>query len=148
MGVLRRIHGRTGLLPSSDTPSEYFPELLSLQPDETRLWSPFASEAQFERFSSLWLQRYEEVKTALCAEVDRLDDAAAYAPEIMDLAGAIAALTAEQRAELGDAPVPSLRRSGPSGSCLPLKPGQRNGRRRETAKPPSCWTPLCNASSP
>jgi uncharacterized protein len=89
-------------------PSEYFPELLSLQPDETRLWSPFASEAQFERFSSLWLQRYEEVKTALCAEVDRLDDAAAYAPEIMDLAGAIAALTAEQRAELGDAPVPSF----------------------------------------
>jgi uncharacterized protein len=89
-------------------PSEYFPELLSLQPDETRPWTPFANEAQYDRFSTLWLRRYEEVATALSAEVDQLDDEAAYAPEILDLAGAIATLTPEQRGELGDAPIPSF----------------------------------------
>ena len=89
-------------------PSEYFPALLNLQPDDAQPWSPFADEAQYERFSALWLQRYEEVKAALSAEVEQLDDEAAYAPEIMDLAGAVATLTPEQRAELGDAPIPSF----------------------------------------
>ncbi len=89
-------------------PSEYFPVLLNLQADATPVWAPFADEAQFDRFYAYWLQRYEEVSTALAAPVERLDDEAAYAPEIIDLSGAIAQLTPEQRAEMGDAPIPSF----------------------------------------
>lgn len=87
-------------------PADYFGVLLGLEPDaEPPL---FASEAQFERFTSLWLQRWSEVATALDADVETLDDARAYQPEVMDLRGAIAALTPEQRAEMGDAPIPSF----------------------------------------
>ncbi|MEY4139331.1 MAG: hypothetical protein RLZZ371_1513 [Pseudomonadota bacterium] len=37
-----------------------------------------------------------------------LDDERAYQPEVMDLRGAIAALPEEQRAEMGDSPIPSF----------------------------------------
>lgn len=49
-----------------------------------------------------------EVATALNTPIEALDDARAYQPEVMDLRGAIAALTPEQRAEMGDAPIPSF----------------------------------------
>lgn len=86
--------------------TEYFEVLLDLEDNsETPL---FADHAQFQRFSALWTRRFNEVKAALDAGVDSLDDEHAYQPEVMDLRGAIAALPAEQRAEMGDAPIPSF----------------------------------------
>jgi uncharacterized protein len=68
----------------------------------------FADDAQFQRFSALWTRRFNEVKAALDMDVQTLDDERAYQPEVMDLRGAIAALPPEQRAEMGDAPIPSF----------------------------------------
>jgi len=88
------------------SPSEYFSVLLDLEDDsETPL---FVDEAQFKRFYDLWMRRWNEVATALNADVESLDDECAYQPEVMDMRSAIAALPEEQRAEMGDAPVPSL----------------------------------------
>jgi uncharacterized protein len=86
--------------------AEYFSELLDLEDDnETPL---FIDDVEFQRFSALWMRRYNEVKAALDVDVESLDDARAYQPEVMDLRGAIAALPQEQRAEMGDAPIPSF----------------------------------------
>jgi len=89
-------------------PSEYLPELLSIETHEPNVLALFADDAQFERFMALWSQRWNEVAIALQADVESFDDERAYQPEIMDLRAAVAALTPEQRAEMGDAPVPSF----------------------------------------
>jgi len=88
------------------SPTEYFSVLLDLEDDsETPL---FADEAQFKRFFDLWMRRWNEVATALDADVQALDDERAYHPEVLDMLGAIAALPEEDRAEMGDAPIPSF----------------------------------------
>jgi uncharacterized protein len=89
-------------------PSEYLQVLLGHDPDGASDPALFADAAQFERFMELWVQRWNEVATALNTPVEALDDERAYQPEVMDLRGAIAALSPEQRAEMGDAPVPSF----------------------------------------
>lgn len=83
---------------------EYFPMLLG--GDEGT--EVFSDAAQRERFMALWTQRWREVATSLEAEVESLEDDAAYQPEIMDVRGAVAALPAEERAALGDEPLPSF----------------------------------------
>jgi uncharacterized protein len=90
--------------------SEYLPVLLGGAEDDEAATLPasFADNAQFERFMGLWVQRWNEVAVSLNADVQSLDDDRAYQPEVMDLRGAIAALTPEQRAEMGDAPIPSF----------------------------------------
>jgi uncharacterized protein len=88
------------------SPDEYFSVLLDLQEDSQP--ALFANEAQFERFTDLWLRRWSEIATALSADIQALDDERAYQPEVMDLRSAIAALTLEQRADMGDAPIPSF----------------------------------------
>jgi len=89
-------------------PSEYLPELLGIEAHEPNVLALFADDAQFERFMALWSQRWNEVAIALQADVESFDDERAYQPEVMDLRAAVAALTPEQRAEMGDAPVPSF----------------------------------------
>lgn len=89
-------------------PSEYLPELLGIEAHEPNVLALFADDAQFERFMALWTQRWNEVAIALQADVESFDDERAYQPEVMDLRAAVAALTPEQRAEMGDAPVPSF----------------------------------------
>jgi len=74
---------------------EYLPVLLGL--DEG---ADFADEAQRARFLSLWQRRLTEVRTALDEPVEALDEEGAYAPEVMDVRGAIASLPPEDRAEL------------------------------------------------
>jgi uncharacterized protein len=81
-------------------PAEYLPVLLGM--DDAELGAPFADAAQRERFLALWTRRWREVQTALDAEVENLEDEAAYQPEVMDVRGAIAALSPSERAELGD----------------------------------------------
>ena len=66
---------------------EWLPVLLGL--DEG---GSFASDAQREQFMALWERRFEEVRTALDTEINALDEDKAYAPEVMDVRGAIASL--------------------------------------------------------
>jgi uncharacterized protein len=68
----------------------------------------FADAAQAERFMTLWLQRWNEVADALNAEVESLDDEAAYHPEVMDVRGAIAALPPEEQASMAGEDIPSF----------------------------------------
>jgi uncharacterized protein len=89
-------------------PSEYLPVLLAIGADGAQDEGSFADEAQAGRFMELWLRRWNEVAHALDAEVDSLDDEAAYQPEVMDLRGAIAALPADERAAVADEAVPSF----------------------------------------
>lgn len=86
-------------------PSEYFAVLLD-SPDDGG--SPFSDLAQAQRFSELWQRRWSEVATDLEAKVESLNDERTYHPEVMDLRGLIAQLSEEERATLGNEPVPSF----------------------------------------
>jgi uncharacterized protein len=68
----------------------------------------FSDEAQKVKFLNLWQQRYDEVKTALDTEIKALDEDSAYAPEVMDVRGAIASLPPEERAEIDSAEIPAF----------------------------------------
>lgn len=91
---------------------EYLAALLS-DPD-TGNFGPalFASPEQYEQFLHLWQRRWNEVSTALDAPVDNLDDERAYVPEVIDLRGAVAAMSEAERAtmhsEMGDEALPSF----------------------------------------
>ena len=86
-------------------PAEWLPVLLGTS--EGAL-APFADAAQRARFLALWARRWQEVVSALDAEVENLEDEAAYQPEVMDVRGAMAALPAAERAALGDEPLPAF----------------------------------------
>ena len=82
---------------------EWLPVLLGL--DEG---GSFASDAQREQFMALWERRFEEVRTALDTEIRALDEDKAYAPEVMDVRGAIASLPPEEREEVEGEDIPSF----------------------------------------
>jgi len=86
------------------------PELLGCDadPDSTAVPTLFDDRETFDRFVSLWQRRMHEVAVALRVPAPARDDDNTYEPQVMDLRGVIAALTPEQRAEMGDAPVPSF----------------------------------------
>ncbi len=87
-------------------PGEYLPVLLATDndgEDGDDATAAFADQAQFERFMTLWTQRWNEVATALNAPIEALDDERAYAPEVMDVRGGVASLPEAERAEVGDA---------------------------------------------
>ena len=92
-------------------PSEYFGALFG---DEDVAFGPalFGDQATLERFLALWMRRWNEVADALNAPVENLDDERAYAPEVVDLRGAVAAMSDEERAamaeELGEEDLPSF----------------------------------------
>jgi uncharacterized protein len=92
-------------------PDEFLPLLLGtaddpLKPgDEGETW--FADADQHERFMTLWTRRWDEVATALGAEVQTLEDERCYHPEVMDVRGAVAALPEEARADIGDQELPA-----------------------------------------
>ena len=97
---------------------EYLDVLLGVAPDATvdqelgdelaEFEGSFADAAQRQRFMDIWTKRWDEIASALAKEIESLDDDHAYQPEIMDVRGAIASLSEEERAELGDDPVPSF----------------------------------------
>jgi uncharacterized protein len=82
---------------------EWLPVLLALDEGGT-----FADDAQRDRFLALWRQREDEVRTALDTPVESLDEDRAYAPEVMDVRGAIASLPPEERAELEGEALPAF----------------------------------------
>lgn len=82
--------------------SEYFGALMGS--DDSGRFGPslFASPAQYEQFLTLWTRRWNEVAAALDAPVESLDDERAYAPEVVDVRGAVAAMTEEERAAMAE----------------------------------------------
>lgn len=91
--------------------AEYLPVLLAIGAEDSQGEEDegsFADAAQHQRFMALWTRRWNEVTTALNAEIKGLDDDAAYQPEVMDVRGAIAAMTDEERADMGDEEVPAF----------------------------------------
>jgi uncharacterized protein len=90
---------------------EYLGVLLGLpveveEPDEDS--GSFASDEQRERFVALWTQRWNEVATALDAEVDSLEDDACYHPEVMDIRGVVADLPPEEQAAFAKEDLPAF----------------------------------------
>jgi uncharacterized protein len=68
----------------------------------------FADDAQRQHFLDLWTRRAAEVVTALDTEIKALDEDSAYAPEVMDVRGAIASLPPEERVEVEGEDIPSF----------------------------------------
>ena len=75
-------------------------------PDEDS--GSFASDEQRERFLALWNQRWNEVATALEAEVDSLEDDACYHPEVMDIRGVVADMPPEEQAAFAKEDLPAF----------------------------------------
>lgn len=106
-------------------PSEYLPVLLDIDldggmvraDDEIEPREPadfddlrdgsFANEAQLHRFMALWVRRWNEVAESLNADVETLDDDRTYFPAVMDIKGAVAALSPEARAGMPGGEIPS-----------------------------------------
>ena len=95
-------------------PDEFLPLLLGTgdsQPgvasgEEGDTW--FADEAQYAQFMTLWTRRWNEVASALGANVETLEDERSYHPEVMDVRGAVAGLPEAERAEIGDQELPAF----------------------------------------
>jgi uncharacterized protein len=81
---------------------EYLGALLG--DDEGGAFGPqlFADAQQYAQFVALWQRRWAEVQTALDTPVETLEDERTYAPEVMDVRGAIAAMSDEERAEMAE----------------------------------------------
>ena len=68
----------------------------------------FADDAQRQQFLDLRTRRSTEVLAALDTEIKALDEDSAYAPEVMDVRGAIASLPPEERTEVEGEDIPSF----------------------------------------
>lgn len=97
------------------TAGEYLPMLLGDgEPVEVADGQPlpvlamFADAAQQAQFLELWQLRWEQVVLALDTPVERLDDERTFEPEVLDMRGAIASLSEEERAEMSGDDVPSF----------------------------------------
>jgi uncharacterized protein len=90
--------------------SEWLPMLLGVDDGDTpdQESGSFSDDAQRQRFMALWQRRFDEIKLALDTPVEALDDDKAYAPEVMDVRGAIASLPPEEREEIEDSEIPSF----------------------------------------
>ena len=75
-------------------------------PDEDS--GSFASDEQRERFLGLWNRRWNEVATALEAEVDSLEDDACYHPEVMDIRGVVADMPLDEQAAFAKEDLPAF----------------------------------------
>ena len=95
-------------------PQEYWPLLLSddaLPPDANtpmQAQTLFTDAIQQQRFFDLWSRRWDEIVASLDAKVEALDDERTYQPEVLDTRGAIAALPAEERADMEGEAIPSF----------------------------------------
>ena len=96
-------------------PSEYLPMLLGdgaaidlAEGESLPLLEPFADAAQQAQFLALWQRRWNEVEQALDTDVKTLDDERTFEPDVMDMRGAVAALSEAERAELDGQDIPSF----------------------------------------
>ncbi len=89
-------------------PGEYWPVLLAIGDEAGAEQGTFGGPAQGQRFVELWTRRWIEVAQALDADVDSLDEPAAYQPEVLDVRGAVAALPEDERAAMPAATLPAF----------------------------------------
>ena len=68
----------------------------------------FASDVQRARFLTLWQQRWNEVRTALDAEVNSLEDEHCYHPEVVDIRAAVAEMPADEQANIKGEELPAF----------------------------------------
>ncbi len=68
----------------------------------------FSDAAQQQRFMDLWQRRWQEVVTALDADVRTLEDEQTYHPEVLDVRGSVAMLDEAERAEMANEALPSF----------------------------------------
>ncbi len=68
----------------------------------------FADAVQRERFLAIWNQRWVEVLIALDTPIEALEDEAAYHPEVLDVRGAMARLSPQERAEMPTEDLPAF----------------------------------------
>ena len=91
--------------------AEYMGALLC---DESGQFGPqlFKTPEDHAQFLALWQKRWDEIQASLEADVQSLDDERAYAPEVVDVRGAVANMSEEERAamaqELGDEELPAF----------------------------------------
>ena len=86
--------------------AEWLPVVFGSDPDEV-----FVSPAERTSFLMGWMERESQLRLALLADVDSLDDERALSPAVMDWRGALACLPEADRAETArdqDGPVPAL----------------------------------------
>ena len=76
-------------------------------PDDV-LSIPFADDGQRLRFMQLWQERSREVHAALEADVQTLDDEAAYHPQLFDMRGLVARFGEAERADIDTADLPAF----------------------------------------
>ncbi len=83
---------------------EWLPVLLGGDADDPRGLSPFASESQRTRFLMNWLARQAQIRAALQAPVDDLNDPRVLEPATLDWRGMLNALPPEERQDAEAAP--------------------------------------------
>ena len=126
-------------------PDEYFSVLLG---DGGENAIAFADDDQKQQFDALWQRRWLEVTEALATNVDRLDEDAAYHPEVMDVRGAVACLPEADQAAMRGQEMPSFGQVWRWALCSWWKTGPRNGPRPATKRPPTGSTRRSSASWP
>lgn len=68
----------------------------------------FRDEAQQARFLELAQARWTEITRQLDRPTRSLEEEDAFSPEVLDTRGAVLMMSAEEQAEIGDEPIPSL----------------------------------------
>lgn len=109
----------------------------------------FATPAERTQFSMGWLERESQLRAALNADVESLDDERALSPAVMDWRGCWPACprpTAPRPPRARTACRLRWRRCGPAASWPWWTTGPTTGRPRATRKSPRCWTTRCPAS--
>nr|WP_315466086.1 UPF0149 family protein [uncultured Rhodoferax sp.] len=88
--------------------NEYLPVLLDLEVPLEGKTAGFADAAQAARFMELWVRRWNDIARGLSVDIQGLDDENAYHPEVMDVRGAVAGLSDEDRAAMAGEDLPSF----------------------------------------
>lgn len=89
-------------------PSEYFPMLLGTDITNDEGQGAFAGDAQFARFVTLWVKRWNQIAESLDADATAQAAGRGFIPQVMDVRGSVALLTPEEQAMLPDGDPPSF----------------------------------------
>ena len=89
-------------------PSEYFPMLLGTDTTNDEGQGAFADEAQFARFMTLWVKRWNQIAESLDSDAKAQAAGRGFMPQVIDVRGGVASLTPEERAVLPEGEPPSF----------------------------------------
>ena len=89
-------------------PIEYFPMLLGTDTTNDEGQGAFADEAQFARFMTLWVKRWNQIAESLDSDAKAQAAGRGFMPQVIDVRGGVASLTPEERAVLPEGEPPSF----------------------------------------